>query len=372
MANGYFERGEIYWVRVDAGVGSETGIGRPGLIVSCQKSNDASECVNIAWLTTQNKPLPWHILTFSTGKRSFIMCNQIATIDKSRIGKFLSKLPPDEMKEVDTALEEQFDLGYIDDSAVKEKEIEIAALETEKKELLTEVALLKAKLEVAEAKHKDELLAQRVEVDMWQGLYMKSLDQVVSMKLNGDIAIRTEKRPVVPEEPVVLEVPKNPEPPKVEETQEPELLDINTCKFSELRDAGLSSNIVLTIINRRPHKKLEDIKNVPGMTKSMYQIMSKKLCCIYEPPKKAIVVPDPGYEEEEPVVAPEEPKPTGKVNVNTATGAEIHRVGIAQAPAYAIVKYRREHGTFKTLDDLLNVPYCGKIFMSRHRDKLEV
>jgi competence protein ComEA len=46
-----------------------------------------------------------------------------------------------------------------------------------------------------------------------------------------------------------------------------------------------------------------------------------------------------------------------RVNVNTASSAQLPLVlGISKATALAVVKYRVEHGSFKTLDDLKKVP----------------
>ena len=46
-----------------------------------------------------------------------------------------------------------------------------------------------------------------------------------------------------------------------------------------------------------------------------------------------------------------------KVNVNTATAQEIAPVlDVTDATAEALVKYRTEHGSFKTLEDLKKIP----------------
>ena len=49
-----------------------------------------------------------------------------------------------------------------------------------------------------------------------------------------------------------------------------------------------------------------------------------------------------------------------KVNINTADVTELQTInGIGQAKAEAIVKYRKEHGAFKTADDLTQVKGIG-------------
>lgn len=50
----------------------------------------------------------------------------------------------------------------------------------------------------------------------------------------------------------------------------------------------------------------------------------------------------------------------GVVNVNTATPAQLEMLpGIGPARARAIVEYRREHGPFKSVDDLVQVSGIG-------------
>lgn len=47
-----------------------------------------------------------------------------------------------------------------------------------------------------------------------------------------------------------------------------------------------------------------------------------------------------------------------KVNVNTAKAKDLIKAGVDKHIAHAIVKYRKKHGNFKSLNDLLDVP-CG-------------
>ena len=126
MADGYFERGEVYQVRMDSGFGSEQGYFRPGLIVSNNQGNATSPTVNVAFLTTKVKPIGVNIEVGATGRQSWVLCNQIATVDKARLGSYMGILNSYEQAAVDEALETVFDLGYIDDKSIKEKEAEIA------------------------------------------------------------------------------------------------------------------------------------------------------------------------------------------------------------------------------------------------------
>lgn len=374
MANGYFERGEIYWVRVDGGWGSETGVGRPGLIITNDRANTASDCVTIAWLTTQPKDNPWDILTFSTGKRSYVMCNNVNTVDKTRLGKCIGTLPVDEMKQVETALENQFDLGYVDDIALKEKEREIAALEAEKTELRAEIADLKAMLD----KKDDAEAAHDVELAMWQKLYEKALATVVDMKFGFDMNRREEqKKPVAPKkvEQPVMDGPKPEEPAKV---------DVNSCTFTDLKRCGLNAEMALKVIDGRPYKTLDDVKSVPGITNVMWAILVHKICVVPVEPKKV---------EEKPTEPkkPEQPKEPGKrgprksagilanwdgvkINVNKVeTATELReKTGLSDQACREILKHREQFGDYEKLEDLTNLKWFGDITMKRYGHMLEV
>ncbi len=368
MANGYFSRGEVYWVRVDGGFGCETGVGRPGLILSNNRANNGSDVVNIAWLTTQTKTEPWDVLTHATGKRSFVMCNQIMTVDKSRLGKCICELPPDDMKKVDAALEDQLDLGYVDDTALKEKEVEIRALNVQMGELKAEIEKLKAEIEA----HADADVATKVEIEMWQRLYGKALDQVVSMKLNGDIVRKTTEPPKVEERRPVS--PKVPEPVAAE--SENDLVDVNSASFQELKSCGFSNNLILTIIDKRPYKTIDDVKKLPGVTNVMWQIVSKKICCV------PVKVEEPKKIEEPKPTKVNEPQPKKekvvwdgvKVNVNKIeTVAELRRrTGMSQRTATDIIKHREQFGDYEKLEDLTNLEHFGSTCMKRYGHMLEV
>lgn len=54
-------------------------------------------------------------------------------------------------------------------------------------------------------------------------------------------------------------------------------------------------------------------------------------------------------------------KKTGKISLNTATAGELMSVrGIGEKTAINIILYREEHGGFRMLEELLNVPGIGE------------
>jgi competence protein ComEA len=347
MANGYFERGEIYWVSLGNGF-TDIEVTRPGLIVSCEKVNRSGQVIMV-FLTTKERTDSKDVFTEITGKPSWIKCDNITTISTNKLGKHIGTLNSDDMRSVEDALDEVFDLYYVDDSSIKEKENEIAALKLQMEELKAENAELKKK----DSAHDDELIARDVEIAVAKRMYEKAIGVIAAMRAEPDL-------PTPPERQRKVDPPKMPEPPKA--VEEPTgLVDINTAKFSELRSVGFSSNVVLTIINNRPYAKIEDIKKLQGVNSAMFGIVQNKLCCTpVEPPKPA--EPPKAVE---PVVE--------KVNINTATAKEIMAgLGVGNNAAYSITAYRNKNGLFKSLNELLELPYWSEKMLAKHRDKLEV
>jgi competence protein ComEA len=63
-----------------------------------------------------------------------------------------------------------------------------------------------------------------------------------------------------------------------------------------------------------------------------------------------------------------------KVNINTADAGTIDRVlvGVGPAKAEAIVAYRKEHGPFKSADQLAGVKGIGLSLVEKNRDRIVV
>lgn len=371
MANGYFERGEIYKVRMDYGIGSEEGAFRPGVIISSNQMNNTSSMVLVAYISRKSMGRPraqTDVEIMATGIPSYVLCFQIAGIDKSRLMGYMGKLDYSEQKAVDDVLEDIIDLGYADEAALKEKESEIADRDVLISELQTDVDVAKAEL-----KNKDEEIASlKMEIEMWQKCYGRCMDMLVDTKVNGDLSRRTmvpaakalmEQPPVEPKlEPV--------DPPRIAPSVEPDnRLDINNCTATALKKIGFSLAMARKIVQSRPFKNMEDLKRVNGLKGSQYRIMEPKLCCnpvVAKPeqPKVEFVKdgPDPGYEVDEPaVVESEAPK---KVNVNTATPEEMQKAwGVSIVTCNRIRGYRNKNGPFEKLEDLLNVRsvYAGTL-----------
>jgi competence protein ComEA len=73
------------------------------------------------------------------------------------------------------------------------------------------------------------------------------------------------------------------------------------------------------------------------------------------------------------VVIPIEFNLPGKININTASAADLEKLpGIGSALAARIVAYREEHGPFAQVDDLTRVPGIGPKTLDGFRDLVTV
>ena len=103
------KRGEIYLVSLEPIVGSETGKTRPALIISNNHNNQFADTVTLIPLTSRvGKVYPFEVYLSKKEsglpKDSKIKCNQIRTVDKRRLIRFLSSLSVERLREVEKAL----------------------------------------------------------------------------------------------------------------------------------------------------------------------------------------------------------------------------------------------------------------------------
>lgn len=104
------KRGEIYRADLDPVVGSEQGGIRPVVIIQNDTGNLHSPTVIVAAITTRHKKtgLPIHvpISAQESGLKhdSVVLTEQVRTLEKSRLTRYLGTLPPDAMRRLDRAL----------------------------------------------------------------------------------------------------------------------------------------------------------------------------------------------------------------------------------------------------------------------------
>ena len=104
------KRGEIYRADLDPVVGSEQGGVRPVLIIQNDRGNLHSPTVIVAAITSRTRkahlpihvPLPGEACGLRTD--SVALLEQVRTLEKARLGKYLGRVPAEVMAQVDAAL----------------------------------------------------------------------------------------------------------------------------------------------------------------------------------------------------------------------------------------------------------------------------
>lgn len=98
-------RGEVYWVRLDPAIGTETKKTRPALIVSNDIGNEASTRVIVAPITSQSgKIYPFETEIEINNNKNKVMLDQIRVVDKRRLGNRITELSESKMREIDKPL----------------------------------------------------------------------------------------------------------------------------------------------------------------------------------------------------------------------------------------------------------------------------
>ena len=109
IQNWKFQRGDIFFTRFDNATGSEQSGNRPAVVLQNDVGNFHSPTLIVATLTSKaakKYTQPTHCLLVNEflSVPSIVQAEQIFTIDKSRVLKFLGHLTPEEMSRVDDAV----------------------------------------------------------------------------------------------------------------------------------------------------------------------------------------------------------------------------------------------------------------------------
>lgn len=118
MKRGVILRGEIYHADLNPILGSEQGGYRPVLIIQNNRGNQHSPTVIIAAITSRSKTkLPTHVpINGIKGleKDSFVLLEQIRTLDKERLDDYVGRLSREQMTKVDKALRTSMEIRKLD------------------------------------------------------------------------------------------------------------------------------------------------------------------------------------------------------------------------------------------------------------------
>ncbi len=102
------KRGDVFYANLSPVIGSEQGGIRPVLVIQNDKGNKYSNTIIVAPISKKmsKPPIPTHVI-FADDALSYvsmILCEQLRTIDKQRLGAWICTLDETTMGKVDTAI----------------------------------------------------------------------------------------------------------------------------------------------------------------------------------------------------------------------------------------------------------------------------
>lgn len=110
-----YHRGDIYIANLNPYTGAEQGGIRPVIVLQNNIGNQHSPTLIVAAMTKEIKrtDLPTHVYIRPTGnlkKPSIVVLEQIRTIDKSRIHRYVGRLSPMQMNLIDRGIRKSLGL----------------------------------------------------------------------------------------------------------------------------------------------------------------------------------------------------------------------------------------------------------------------
>ena len=99
---------QIVLVNLDPTVGSEIKKSRPCVVISPNEMNKFLQTIVIAPLTSNSKGYPTRVEIFHNNTKSWVIIDQIRTVDKQRITKAFDHLLPLEIIKIKSVIKETF------------------------------------------------------------------------------------------------------------------------------------------------------------------------------------------------------------------------------------------------------------------------
>jgi mRNA interferase MazF len=102
------QRFDVFLINLDPTLGSEIQKTRPCVVISPDEMNRHIATVIVAPMTTKGQTYPTRVACLFQGKEGQIVLDQIRTVDKTRLVKWLGQISLDEQKVVLDTLAEMF------------------------------------------------------------------------------------------------------------------------------------------------------------------------------------------------------------------------------------------------------------------------
>lgn len=107
--NKKIKRGEMYLINLNPNIGAEIGKIRPAVVISNDVNNTYADTITVIPITSSvDKVYPFEVLlekgAGGLDKDSKAKCNQIRSIDKKRLHKYIGTLKEDKIKELEEAI----------------------------------------------------------------------------------------------------------------------------------------------------------------------------------------------------------------------------------------------------------------------------
>lgn len=103
------ERFSVYWVDLNPTKGSEIKKTRPCIVVSPDELNKHLNTVIVVPLTSTIRNYPFRVGCLVADTEGEAAIDQIRTVDKSRIGKYISSLRKSEIQQIKEVLRQMFE-----------------------------------------------------------------------------------------------------------------------------------------------------------------------------------------------------------------------------------------------------------------------
>ena len=178
------KRGDIFYIAKGNAntTGSEQYPDRPAIIVSNDKCNEHSPCVEIVYMTTQEKnPLPTHVEVMCHVP-SIALCESVNTVSKERVGNYIRSCTDREMKAIEDALLISLGIDYDECNSANQFWGMIRELEEENSRLKanTEIRYVMEDDKVTKLGESEEIIALQTKCELYKQQYEALLEKVLA------------------------------------------------------------------------------------------------------------------------------------------------------------------------------------------------